>query len=449
MGQDDRRADRSGDRLAGHPHPAHRSTRSPPTAASTASASRPACRSRPTSPPPRSPGSSTTSPGRENVPSAASCSSAPPTAGCSGTSPAGQTAASTPPTSATPAAPCSWTSRPWTGMTTCSRPSACRGRCCPRSGAPPGSSGGSPRVRSRACRSPASSATSRPRRSVRSPSSPANRRTPTAPACFLLVNTGTELVHSRNGLITTVAYRIGDAPACYALEGSIAVDGLARAVAARQPRASSRTRATSRRSPRRSTTTAASTSCPPSPGCSRRTGVPTHAASSSASRGTPPRRTSLGPPSRPSPSRPARCSMRRPRTSGSTSASCASTAAWSHDELLMQFQADILGLPVVRPVVVETTALGAAYAAGLAVGFWSGLDDLRAHWREVQALGAHDVRRRARPPATRSGRRLSTAPSTGSEGSCVRGVGSLRPTARAWPRRHRSRWPPRRPRSCR
>jgi glycerol kinase len=53
-----------------------------------------------------------------------------------------------------------------------------------------------------------------------------------------------------------------------------------------------------------------------------------------------------------------------------------------HDELLMQFQADILGLPVVRPSVVETTALGAAYAAGLATGFWAGLDDLRAHWSE-------------------------------------------------------------------
>jgi glycerol kinase len=47
----------------------------------------------------------------------------------------------------------------------------------------------------------------------------------------------------------------------------------------------------------------------------------------------------------------------------------------------MQFQADILGVPVVRPVVAETTALGAAYAAGLAVGFWSGLDVLRANWR--------------------------------------------------------------------
>jgi glycerol kinase len=50
--------------------------------------------------------------------------------------------------------------------------------------------------------------------------------------------------------------------------------------------------------------------------------------------------------------------------------------------LLMQFQADIINVPVVRPVVAETTALGAAYAAGLAVGFWSGLDDLRANWQE-------------------------------------------------------------------
>lgn len=50
------------------------------------------------------------------------------------------------------------------------------------------------------------------------------------------------------------------------------------------------------------------------------------------------------------------------------------------NELLMQFQADILNAPVVRPQVAETTALGAAYAAGLAVAFWPGLDDLRKNW---------------------------------------------------------------------
>ena len=48
---------------------------------------------------------------------------------------------------------------------------------------------------------------------------------------------------------------------------------------------------------------------------------------------------------------------------------------------LMQLQADVLGVPVVRPFVVETTALGAAYAAGLAVGYWNNLETLRSNWR--------------------------------------------------------------------
>jgi glycerol kinase len=48
------------------------------------------------------------------------------------------------------------------------------------------------------------------------------------------------------------------------------------------------------------------------------------------------------------------------------------------NNLLMQFQADVLGVTVVRPRVTETTALGAAYLAGLAVGFWAGPEDLRA-----------------------------------------------------------------------
>jgi glycerol kinase len=52
------------------------------------------------------------------------------------------------------------------------------------------------------------------------------------------------------------------------------------------------------------------------------------------------------------------------------------------NELLMQFQADVLGVPVIRPTFTETTALGAAYAAGLAVGFWSGLNELRSNWRQ-------------------------------------------------------------------
>ncbi|MEK6221881.1 MAG: FGGY-family carbohydrate kinase, partial [Chloroflexota bacterium] len=54
------------------------------------------------------------------------------------------------------------------------------------------------------------------------------------------------------------------------------------------------------------------------------------------------------------------------------------------NQLLMQFQADILDVPVIRPTVIETTALGAAYAAGLAVGFWQSKDELREYWQEAQ-----------------------------------------------------------------
>src|SRR3712207_3016834 len=52
------------------------------------------------------------------------------------------------------------------------------------------------------------------------------------------------------------------------------------------------------------------------------------------------------------------------------------------NDLLMQLQADVLGVPVVRPETTETTALGAAYLAGLAAGVWRDRDDLRAQWRE-------------------------------------------------------------------
>ena len=55
------------------------------------------------------------------------------------------------------------------------------------------------------------------------------------------------------------------------------------------------------------------------------------------------------------------------------------------NELLMQFQADVLDVPVIRPKVTETTALGAAYAAGLACGFWQNLDDLRDNWQVDKA----------------------------------------------------------------
>ncbi len=67
------------------------------------------------------------------------------------------------------------------------------------------------------------------------------------------------------------------------------------------------------------------------------------------------------------------------------------------NDTLLQFQADILDVPVVRPVVSETTALGAAYAAGLAVGFWANLDELRRNWQEGKRwTPAFDETRRER-----------------------------------------------------
>lgn len=53
----------------------------------------------------------------------------------------------------------------------------------------------------------------------------------------------------------------------------------------------------------------------------------------------------------------------------------------SRNNLMMQFQSDILNVPVFRPRVTETTALGAAYLAGLAVGYWSGIDEVRRQWQ--------------------------------------------------------------------
>jgi glycerol kinase len=53
----------------------------------------------------------------------------------------------------------------------------------------------------------------------------------------------------------------------------------------------------------------------------------------------------------------------------------------TRNDLLMQFQADLLGVPVVRPRVTETTALGAAYLAGLAVGYWRSMDEVASNWQ--------------------------------------------------------------------
>ena len=110
------------------------------------------------------------------------------------------------------------------------------------------------------------------------------------------------------------------------------------------------------------------------------------------------------------------------------------------NETLMQFQADILGVPVIRPVVAETTALGAAYAAGLAVGL---LGVRGRHPRQLgrgQALGAADGRRDSGRSCTGSGRRPSPRPSTGSTKTTTDPPGGARGCAAPGPVRRQRRY---------
>ena len=106
------------------------------------------------------------------------------------------------------------------------------------------------------------------------------------------------------------------------------------------------------------------------------------------------------------------------------------------NDLLMQFQADLLGVPVIRPEVAETTALGAAYAAGLATGFWNAERGPARELGRGQALGADDGRRQARRvlQVLEEGRRRG--PSTGSRTERAgAGRGCLRrrrPATREW-----------------
>ncbi|MBA8817468.1 glycerol kinase [Microbacterium halimionae] len=198
---------------------------------------------------------------------------------------------------------------------------------------------------------------------------------------FLLVNTGEKIVRSRHGLLTTVAYRCGDEPARYALEGSIAVTGsLVQWLRDNL-------------------------------GLIQRSEDVEELAKTVDDNGgayfVPAFSGLFAPHWRPD-ARGALVGLTRYVNKAHIArAALESTAFQSLDvieavvadagreleelrvdggmtknNLLLQFQADILGIPVVRPAVVETTALGAAYAAGLAVGVWSTRDELREHWRE-------------------------------------------------------------------
>ncbi|WP_440067379.1 glycerol kinase GlpK [Streptosporangium sp. OZ121] len=198
---------------------------------------------------------------------------------------------------------------------------------------------------------------------------------------FLLLNTGTELVRSQNGLLTTVCYRFGEEPPVYALEGSIAVTGSAVQWLRDQ------------------------------------LGIISGAAQSEAlARQVEdnggvyfvPAFSGLFAPYWRSDARGAIVGLSRFNNNAHLArATLESICYQSRDvveamrqdsgvaldvlrvdggvtanDLCMQIQADILGVSVSRPVVAETTALGAAYAAGLAVGFWKSTDELKQNWQE-------------------------------------------------------------------
>jgi glycerol kinase len=198
---------------------------------------------------------------------------------------------------------------------------------------------------------------------------------------FLLLNTGTELVRSEHGLLTTVCYQLGDADPVYALEGSIAVTGSAVQWLRDQ------------------------------------LGIISGASESeSLARQVPdtggmyfvPAFSGLFAPYWRSDARGAIVGLSRFNTNAHLARATLEAICYQSkdvadameqdsgvhldvlkvdggvtaNDLCMQIQADVLGVPVVRPKVTETTALGAAYAAGLAVGFWTDTDELRENWQE-------------------------------------------------------------------
>jgi glycerol kinase len=196
---------------------------------------------------------------------------------------------------------------------------------------------------------------------------------------FLLLNTGTDPVPSKSGLITGVGYKIGDQPAAYMLEGSIAItgalvqwlrDNLKLIESAPDVEALAKT-------------------------VEDNGGVYFVPAFSG-----------LFAPYWRSEARGVIAGLTRFVNAGHIARATLEATAWQsrevvdamnadsgveltslkvdggmvYNDLLMQTQADVLGVPVIRPKVAETTSLGAAYAAGLATGFWSSIDDLRGNW---------------------------------------------------------------------
>ncbi len=198
---------------------------------------------------------------------------------------------------------------------------------------------------------------------------------------FLVLNTGTEPVRSDNGLLTTVCYRFGDADAVYALEGSIAVTGSAVQWLRDQLGLIGEA----------AETEALASSVDDTGGVYM---VPAFSGLFAPYWRSDARGVIVGLSRFHTKAHIVRATLEsicfQSRDVADAMAADSRVAldvlrvdgGATANNKLMQLQADILGVEVSRPVVSETTALGAAYAAGLATGFWSGIDELRANWRE-------------------------------------------------------------------
>jgi glycerol kinase len=200
---------------------------------------------------------------------------------------------------------------------------------------------------------------------------------------FLLLNTGTEPVHSKNGLLTTVCYRFGDEAPVYALEGSIAVTGSA--VQWLRDQLGIISGAAQSESLAREVEDNGGVYFVPafsglfapywrSDARGAIVGLSRFNTNAHLARAT---LESI-------------CYQTRDvveamrQDSGVTLDVLRVDGGVTANRLCMELQADILGVPVSKPVVAETTALGAAYAAGLAVGFWRSTDELRQNWNEAE-----------------------------------------------------------------
>jgi len=210
--------------------------------------------------------------------------------------------------------------------------------------------------------------------------SPGEAKNTYGTGCFMLLNTGTEIVPSKSGLLTTLGYRIGEQPAVYCLEGSIAITG----ALVQWLRDNLKF-------------------------FEKSTDVEALAKTVEDNGGIyfVPAFSGLFAPYWRSDARGVLVGMTRYINKGHIARAALEATAFQtrevldamekdsgvqlkalkvdggmvYNELLMQFQADILNVPVVRPKVAETTSLGATYAAGLAVGFWDNLEDLRVNWQ--------------------------------------------------------------------